>query len=444
MFSASLLCLLLAATPEPAAAALQIPFEKYTLPNNGLEVILSEDHALPIAAVNLWYHAGPINEPSRRTGFAHLFEHLMFQGSGHVGDDQHFKLLESSGASLINGTTDFDRTNYFETVPANELELALWLESDRMGFLLDSLNQQKLDNQRQVVMNERRQSIENAPYGPSSEKLVQTLFTPDHPYFGYVMGSMDDLAAATLDDVRAFYSQFYAPANATLVIAGDFDRAQVKKWVEHYFGTLARRDAPPSHEVTTTPLTTEKRVTVHEPVSLPRVEMAWLSPAAYRPEDADADILAIILGDGDASRLHRSLVYTSELAQEVSVRQESQALVSIFTVTLTGRAGGNMAQLEAEAQKELERIRHVPPSAREVERARNQIKTRLVSQMQSLGGFGGKADMLNRYNQYMHDPGYLAADIARYDAVTPESVQLAAFNLLSPTARAVVNTVPVR
>ncbi|KAK1548133.1 hypothetical protein Q3G72_020828 [Acer saccharum] len=444
MFCLSLLCTLLSIAAEPAATSpLHIPFEKYVL-SNGLEVILSEDHALPIAAVNIWYHAGPINEPAKRTGFAHLFEHLMFQGSGHVGDDQHFKMLEAAGASLINGTTSYDRTNYFETVPANELELALWLESDRMGFLLDSLNQKKLDNQRQVVMNERRQSIENAPYGPSSERLVQTLFAPEHPYFGYVMGSMDDLAAATLDDVRAFYTQFYAPANATLVIAGDFDADRVKALVAHYFGTLARRDAPISQAIVTNPLTQEKRVSVPEAVSWPRTEMAWLSPAAYKPQDADADILATILGDGDASRMHHRLVYELELAQDVSVDQESEALVSIFTVSLTGRAGGSMQKLESEAEKILETIRQVPPTEREVVRARNQLKTRLVSQMQSLGGFGGKADMLNRYNQYMHDPGYLATDLARYDAVTPQSVQLAAFNILSPTARAVVTTVPTK
>jgi zinc protease len=443
MFFAPILCAFLAASSEPAAA-LHIPYEKYTLPQNGLEVILSEDHSLPIVGVNLWYHVGPINEPPKRTGFAHLFEHLMFQGSGHIADDQHFKLLQASGASLINGTTSFDRTNYFETVPAQALELALWLESDRMGFLLDSLDQNKLDTQRQVVMNERRQSIDNAPYGPSSEKLVQTLFTPDHPYYGYVMGSMADLAAATLDDVRAFYTQFYAPANATLVIAGDFDPHRIKDQVAHYFGSLARRPAPVSRQVATAALTEEKRVTVTEPVSLPRTELAWHSPAAYAAYDADADILALILGGGEASRLHRRLVYELQLAQSVDVSQDSQGVVSIFTVSLTGREGGDMARLEAEAQKVWEAMRHTPPTAREITRARNQLKTRLVSQMQSLGGFGGKADMLNRYNQYMHDPGYLAADLARYDAVTPNSVQLAAFNILSPTARAVVSTVPAR
>jgi zinc protease len=442
MITLGALSFALAASALGATKDLSIPHEKYVLEQNGLEVILSEDHTLPIAAVNVWYHVGPLNEPEKRTGFAHLFEHLMFQGSGHVGDDQHFKLLESSGASLINGTTDYDRTNYFETVPANELEMALWLESDRMGFLLDSLTQDKLDNQRQVVMNERRQSLENAPYGPSAEKLVQTLLPPDHPYYGYVMGSMADLGAATLEDVRAFYTRYYAPANATLVVAGDFDTARVKGLITRYFGSLARRDAPPARAVLTPTVTAERRATVKEPVALPRVSMAWLSPAAYKPGDADADVLAMVLGGGKSSRLYHKLVYELELAQNVSVNQESLALVSMFSVSVTGKPGVDPAKLEAEVGKLLEEARAKAPTPREVERARNQLQSRMVSQLQSLGGFGGKADMLNRYNQYVKDPGFFSQDMARYDAVTPESVLNIAKSILNPTARAVVTTVP--
>ena len=218
--------------PSREATDFSLPFEKYTLESNGLEVILSQDDALPIVAVNLWYHTGPLNEPDGRTGFAHLFEHLMFQGSAHVGDDKHFKLLDSAGATGINGTTDYDRTNYFETVPANQLPLALWLESDRMGFLRQALSQDKLDNQRAVVMNERRQRIENVPYGPSRERLVQTLFPEGHPYYGYVIGSMEDLKAATLQDVKNFYDKYYAPANATLAIVGDIDVQKTKELVQ--------------------------------------------------------------------------------------------------------------------------------------------------------------------------------------------------------------------
>jgi zinc protease len=433
----------LAALALSAAAApkVELPFEKYLLPENGLEVILSEDHTLPVVAVNIWYHTGPVNEPPKRTGFAHLFEHLMFQGSRDVPDDALFKMLTAAGASMVNGTTDFDRTNYFETVPSNQLALVLWLESDRMGFLLDTLTQQKLDNQRDVVMNERRQSVENVPYGPSDEKLVNLLFPPGHPYHGNVIGSMDDLKAATLDDVREFYIRYYSPENATLAIAGDFDKAAVKKLVAQYFGSLPRRPPPPPREVTTPPIAGEKRETVKEPVQLPRLAMAWLTPAAFKPGDADCDVLSLILGGGRSSRLYQKLVYELQLAQNVSASQESLALGSIFRVMVTARPGVDLKQVEAETNKILEAMRKRPPSAREVERARNQLLTAMVGTLQRVGGFGGKADTLNRYNQYLADPGYLPKDIARYEAVTPQSVQAVAQKVLDPNARVVVTTV---
>jgi zinc protease len=431
------------AAPSPAsAAALGIPFEKVVLPENGLEVIFSEDHSLPIVAVNVWYHAGPINEAPKRTGFAHLFEHLMFQGSGHVGDDLHFKLLESRGASLINGTTDFDRTNYFETVPANELELALWLESDRMGYLLASLTQQKLDNQREVVKNERRQSVENVPYGPSEEKLVQTVFAPEHPYYGNVIGSMDDLSAASLDDVKDFYSRYYAPANATVVIAGDFDRSQANALVQRYFASLPRRPKPAPVHVQTAPITQERRVTVMEPVTLPRLSLAYLSPAAFAPGDAEADVLSTVLGGGKSSRFYQRLVYELQLAQQVSVAQQSQALVSTFTVNVVVAPGKDLSKVEAEVNRLLDTARSTAPSEMELTRARNQLRTRMVSSLQSMGGFGGKADTLNRYNQYTGDPGYFARDLERYAQVSASSVQALAKQILNPAARAVVITVP--
>lgn len=419
-----------------------IPFEKYALPGNGLEVILSEDHSLPIVAVNVWYHVGPINEAEHRTGFAHLFEHLMFQGSKHVGDDQHFKMLESRGASLINGTTDYDRTNYFETVPANEVELALWLESDRMGFLLDTLSQDKLDNQREVVMNERRQSIENVPYGLSSERLVQTVFAPQHPYYGYVMGSMEDLAAASLKDVQDFYHRYYAPANATLVVAGDFDKGKIKALIDHYFGTLPRRDAPVTRKIVTAPIEGEKDATLQDEVAHSRMSISWLSPAAYQPGDADADVLALILGGGKSSRMYRRLVYEKRLAQNVSVNQESLALTSMFTITVTANTGVDMKALRAEVQKIVDEARNTQVTADEVNRARNILLTHMVAQLQTIGGFGGKADMLNRYNQYVGDPGYFGQDLKRYDSVTPETLQALAKNLLDSNHRAVVTTVP--
>lgn len=439
----TLSCAVLAGVAATGAATdVSIPFEKYVLESNGLEVILSEDHQLPIVAVNLWYHAGPINEAVGRTGFAHLFEHLMFQGSKHVGDDQHFKLLEAAGASMINGTTDYDRTNYFETVPANRLELALWLESDRMGFLLDTLTQEKLDNQRKVVMNERRQSIENVPYGPSGEKLVQTLFPSDHPYYGYIIGSMKDLGAASLDDVRDFYERYYAPANATLVVAGDFDTAETKALIDKYFGSLARRPAPAARPLTTPPISSERREQVKEPVQLTRLQFGWLAPAYFAPGDADCDVLAFILGNGKTSRLYKRLVYDLEIAQNVSASQESLALGSIFTVTVTGRPGVDIEKLRLETQKVIDGIRATPPKEREVLRARNRLVTHKITGLQRVGGFGGRADLLNRYNLYLDDPDYLAKDMARYDAVTPTTVHALAKTLLASDKRAVVTTVP--
>ncbi|MBN1959688.1 MAG: insulinase family protein [Deltaproteobacteria bacterium] len=421
---------------------IKISYEKYVLTENGLEVILSEDHSLPIVAVNIWYHTGAVNEELGRTGFAHLFEHLMFQGSKNVGDDQHLRLLDAAGASEVNGTTSFDRTNYFETVPSNQLALALWLESDRMGFLLDALTQKKFDNQRDVVMNERRQTVDNYPYGISDERLVQLLFPPDHPYYGNVIGSMVDIAAATIDDVRDFYTRYYAPANATLAIVGDIDIAKTKALVAKYFATLPQRQTPTIRKIETPILKNEERVIIKEPVQLPRVAYAWLSPAAYQDGDADCDIIAFILGNGHASRLYQKLVYELQLAQEVSVGQASNYLTSIFRIEVIGRPGVDIKRLEAEIQKVIDEIRSTPASAQEIERARNQLVTEMVAYLQKIGDLNGKADTLNRYNQYINKPDYFNEDLARYQRITPSSVLNVAKEVLNSTARAVVITVP--
>ena len=417
----------------------KIPFEKYVLETNGLQVILAHDPSLPVAAVNVWYNAGPVNEPKKRSGFAHLFEHLMFQGSKYVGDDMHFKHLEAIGASSINGTTDYDRTNYFETVPANQLEMALWLESDRMGYLRESTTQKKLNNQRKVVMNERRQSIDDVPYGPSGEKVVQVLFPKDHPYYGYVIGSMDDLAAASLQDVYDFYDLYYAPSNATLVIAGDFDAAQTKAWVNQYFATLPKRDNPKPVSVTTPPIPEERRLQVEDSVQLPRIQMAWLSPTIYTQGDAECDVLAYILGAGRTSRLYKRLVYDLQIAQSVSASQESLVLSSIFSITITGRPGVPLEKLEAETQKVIDEMKAELATDREVLRARNLLVTRTVSGLQRIGT---RANILNRYNLFKKDPDYLSGDLGRYKKVTPQSLQQLAKQLLQSNQRAVVITVP--
>jgi zinc protease len=327
-------------------------------------------------------------------------------------------------------------------MPAGELELMLWLESDRMGYLRDGITQDKLDNQRQVVMNERRQGRENAPYGISSERLVQSLFAPEHPYYGVIMGSMKDLQAATLGDVHAFFDAYYAPANATLVIAGDFDPTHARDLVAKYFGSLPAREAPKPHTVATAPLREPRRETLQDDVRLPRIALAWLSPAAYHPGDAEADVLASILAGGTSSRLYRRLVYDLALAQDVDAGQDGQMLTGMFEVVVTARPGVDVARLERAVLAELAHLREAPPTEQEVARARNQAKTHLVRALQRLGGFGGRADMLNHYNQYVHDPGFFAQDLARYDHVTPQAVQQLAHTLLDPMACSTVITVP--
>src|SRR5256714_12726298 len=288
-----------------------IAFEKYKL-TNGLEVILSEDHRLPLVAVNLWYHVGPANEVAGRTGFAHLFEHMMFQGSRDIKPNEHFRLLEGAGASLINGTTDFDRTNYFETVPSDQLALALWLESDRMGYLIDKLDQKNLSTQQDVVRNERRERTENVPYGIVEEAVIHHLFPPTHPYYAEVIGSHADIQAAKLEDVRRFFQQYYAPNNASLAIVGDFDRASAKQLVEKSFGPLARGPEVPKIAATTPALTSEQRLTVSDQVELPRIYIGWLTPPIYKPGDAEAGLAAQILAGGKTRRPFKNLLFAQQ------------------------------------------------------------------------------------------------------------------------------------
>ncbi len=438
-----LLALLALLSPDLAGAErASLAFEKYVLESNGLEVILSEDHALPIVAVNVWYRVGPRHEAAGSSGFAHLFEHLMFQGSQHVGDDEYFKLLDGVGGSQVNGTTGFDRTNYFATVPRHQLPLVLWLESDRMGFLREALTQQKLDNQRAVVMNERRQTVENTPYGLSDELLMHLLFPSGHPYYGNIIGSMQDLASATLRDVEDFYERRYAPANATLTVVGDIDIEETKALIARYFGALPRRAVTPPPAVPKVAIASEQRQVLAEAVRLPRLAMGWLSPEAFAEGDAECDILALILGGGYASRLYRRLVYELEIAQDVAASQHSLELSSIFRVEVLGKEGIDPSTLEVETHKVLEELRATPPSIEEVTRARHQIVTMLISSLQNIGGSSGKADALSRYNYYTGDPGYLPRDLARYDAITQEAVMRTAKRVLAPSARAVVVTVP--
>ena len=424
----------------PANDVPRIPVETFTL-GNGLKVMLSPEHRLPLVAVNLWYHVGPANEEPGRTGFAHLFEHMMFQCSKHVPCDSYLKTVESVGGE-VNGTTDFDRTNYFETVPSNQLELALWLESDRMGYLLDKLDQDALANQQDVVRNERRQSVENQPYGLAEEALYQTLFPKGHPYYGVVIGSHEDIQAAKLDDVKKFFRQYYAPNNAGLAIVGDFDPAQTRKLVEKYFGTFKRGPAVPPITATTPKITMERRKTVPSRVELPRVYMAWLTSPIFKPGDAEADLTSIILGGGRSSRLYKKLVYEKQIAQNVSAQQQSLLLGSVFEIEATARPGHTPEELEKAIEEELTAFRARPPDASEVDRARNTIETNIIGGLENLGGFGGVADRLNSYNHYLGMPDYLQRDIQRYDAVTPAAIQTFARDQLQSNARVVLYAVP--
>jgi zinc protease len=432
------------ARPAPKPAPLEVPklpFEKYKL-ENGLEVILSEDHRLPMVAVNLWYHVGPANELPGRTGFAHLFEHMMFEGSRHVPGSSHFHLLEAAGASDINGTTDFDRTNYFETLPSNQLELALWLESDRMGYLPDKLDQANLGNQQDVVRNERRQSVENAPYGIVEEAMYHQLFPKGHPYYGDVIGSHEDIQSAKLEDVRNFFKLYYAPNNASLAIVGDFQPDNARALVEKYFGPLKRGENVPRIKAQTPPITAERRAVVQDNVQLPKVYMGWLTSPIFKPGDAEADLAATVLGGGKSSRLYKKLVYEKQIALDVAVTQQSLMLGSVFEVQATARPGVKPEDLEKAINTEFEAFRNSGPTPAELARARNVLETRIISGLETLGGFGGVADRLNSYNHYLGTPDFLAADIARYENASVEGLKTFGQMQLKDSQRVVVYGVP--
>lgn len=435
------------ATERPAERALlarrpEIPFERLKL-SNGLDVILHHDASLPLVAVNIWYHVGPRNEPPGRSGFAHLFEHLMFSGSRHVGRDFDV-LLESVGATNVNGTTSYDRTNYFATVPRNQLELVLWLESDRMGYLLDVLDQTLLDVQRDVVKNERRQSFDNAPYGPSYLALLEALFPPGHPYNGAVIGSMADLSAATLGDVKDFFRDYYAPSNATLTIAGDFDPAVAKAAIARYFGTLPDRPKKARPEPSLPPARPGRYV-VEEPVELAQVTLGCRTPPAYSTDDPVIDVAMAILAGGKATRLYQALVVDKKLASQVDASQDSNQLSGIATISATAATGKPVAELEAALSESLRSLEKSGPTPVELERAKRRI---LMSTLRSLellngpGGESGRAGLLQRFQHYTGDPGYLSRWVGQIEAVTPTDVQRVLREHLAPSKRVTVVTQP--
>jgi zinc protease len=421
-----------------------VPFEKYTLPN-GLRVILSEDHKTPVVAVMLWYHVGAANEVPGKSGFAHLFEHMMFQGSKHRSGNEtaFFGILQGAGATGFNGTTNFDRTNYFEVLPSNQLELGLWLESERMGFLLDAMDQQKLDIQRDVVRNERRQTTENRPYGRADVRLVELLFPKPHPYFGSVIGSHEDLQAASLDDVKAFFRTYYAPNNAVIAIVGDFKPADVKTLVEKYFGTIpaAAPIVPP--RVVTAPITSPKRETMTDNVQLSKIMVGVIVPPAYSTEDFYAvQLLCDVLAAGKSSRLYRELVYTEKVAQEVGASIETARLASYAEVDVTVAPGVPPEKAEKALDVQLQRLMDKPPAAAELDRAKRNRVANVLRRMERVGGFGGKADVLEAGEFWAGDPGFIDTMVAKWDAVTPEQVQAAARKYFATDARVTITVNP--
>ena len=393
---------------------------------NGLRVILHEDHSTPIVAVNLWYHVGSKNESRGRTGFAHLFEHLMFEGSLHH-DREYFAPLQEAGAN-VNGSTNADRTNYYEVVPSNFLELALWLEADRMGYLLDAMTVEKLDNQREVVKNEKRQRYDNVPYGLVAERIAREMYQSEHPYSWLTIGSMEDLTAASLDDVKNFFRAFYVPNNASLVLAGDFEPGSARKLIEKYFAPLPKgaaieRPNPPAPQ-----LEQEIRREMPDAVALPRTYLSWHTVPEYHEDEAALDFLASILSSGRGSRLQQKLVFDRQIAQDVYAAHFCREIAGQFQIVSTSKPNVAPAEIEKIIFAEIERIKFEPPSPEEIERALN---TREAAYIYSLQTVLGKADQLNNYATMRGNPNFFEQDLERFRQVTPGDVQRVAKKYLA-------------
>jgi zinc protease len=383
-------------------------------------VLLHEAHGCPIVAVNIWYHVGSKNEHPGHTGFAHLFEHLMFEGSQHH-DSGFFQPLQAAGASL-NGSTNADRTNYWEVVPASALELALWMESDRMGFLLPALTEQKFANQRDVVLNERRQNYENRPYGLTSMAMLATLFPADHPYHWTTIGEIADLNAAKVEEAHDFFRRYYHPANASIALAGDFDTESALALVRSYF-----EDIEPGPAVVpvkwTASLDADRRIFLEDRIELPRLYLAWLTPAMFAEGDAELDLATDLLSHGKTSRLYRRLVYHDRIATDVSASQSSREMSSFVQLSATAAPGHTLTELRQAIIEELATLATEGPTDAEIDRGRVQAETQFMQRLQTVGGFGGKSDQLNAYNTYLGRPDYFSQDLARYSRVTRSSLQ---------------------
>ena len=419
---------------------MQIAYEKQTL-DNGLDVIVHEDHGCPIVAVNLWYHVGSKNEQPGRTGFAHLFEHLMFEGSAHF-DSGYFHPLQEVGGTL-NGSTSTDRTNYWEVVPTGAFERALWMESDRMGYLLPALTQEKFETQRDVVLNERRQNYENRPYGLVPMALMAALHPPDHPYHWLTIGEPDDLRAAGLKDVKTFFATYYHPGNASLSIAGDVRATTAFAEARRHFEEIPRGPSPPPPAAPAeAERNEERRLLLVDRVELPRLYLAWRTPSLFAPGDAELDLLGEVLCGGKGSRLHQRLVRELRIATDVSAAQSSRELAGSFFISATAAPGHDLAEVEAVIAGELAALRTTAPADDEMERARTSADADFVYRTQTVGGFGGRSDLLNLYNVLTGDPGYGPTDRARYAGADPEALRRAADRYLRTEQRVALSVVP--
>jgi zinc protease len=408
-----------------ASSALAQPpvlqIDQYRLPN-GLTVIMHEDHSVPVTAVQLMYHVGSKNEKPKRTGFAHLFEHIMFKGSEHLADGEHFKRLQEIGAN-INGSTNEDRTNYFEVVPSNYVELALYMESDRMGFLLPALTQSKLDNQRDVVKNERRQNYDNRPYGTAGEKISRALFPATHPYSWPVIGYMEDLSAAALEDVKEFFRLYYAPNNACLVIVGNFDPGQTKEWVEKYFGPIPQGKPIERPQVQAPILQEDKRMVFEDKVQLPRLFMYWPSAPMQTRDDAVLDVLTDILSSGKNSRLYKSLVYERQIAQSATASQDGMEIAGMAGIDVTAKPGKSLTEMEKAVNEVLADVMNKGVTEKEIQTSLNNKEAQLVRrQATSLG----LASALATYHTLTGDAQNFNREMDRFKGITPAEVQAAA------------------
>jgi zinc protease len=440
IFGLALLAVVAAPRALRAAGALSVPYTTFTLPN-GLKVILHEDHALPVVSANIWYRVGSGDEKPGRTGFAHLFEHMMFMGSQNVPTGDFDRMLEAAGADN-NGSTTEDRTNYYEDGPSNSLALMLYLDSDRMGFLTPEITAEKVELQKGVVQNERRQSYENRPYGLAEENILKRLYPPDHPYHWPVIGSMADLQAASLEDVQGFFRSYYTPNNSVLVIAGDIDPAQTRQQVERWFGDIPR--GPEVVRLPPPPVKLEADVfgMLEDRVQLPRVYDVWHTGRLFGPDDAALDVMSQILGGGKSSRLYRRLVYELQIANQVAVYNDAGRKDGKLTMFATATPGHALDELQRVIDEELARLAQTGPTERELQRVKNGTEAQFLDGMQQVGGFSGKANQLNHYDFFVGTPDYFNQDLARYQKLTTADIQRVAREYVTEAHRVVLSIVP--